>query len=304
MRDLDFVLEIVKPLFGGNSSQPILKEDSMSASLWKTSITFVSLASFVSTQAHLPDRLKRSEDVSETPLILLNEDKTPRCKMNFRPGEAVSQNFSDSVVGHFSIEGLRECDEDDILYTQMFDSDSSIEQAGVGSRVFMGLAALALAAGNAILAACVVTETPPSDDALASPEYGGYNYSSWGSGGSFSFSFNDVPSGDRVDVFTDAACTRAVGSATSEGELLTFVEIPSLAAGTHSFYARAYRGESASACSLVLENYEIEQDIGLEVSDDVALEEELGPADASGLGAGDAHGDDDQEAQEAATPAL
>ena len=243
--------------------------------------------------------------------------------MNFDLDETTS-------VSGISIEGLRECDEDDMIYAEMLSSDSAIDQAGVGGRVFMGLAALALAASNAFLAACgiVTVEDEDAEDAgaLASPEYGGHEYFSSGDDASFSISFNDVPSGDRVKVYTDAACTQKVGKATSSGGYSTDVEIPSLAAGTHSFYAKAYRGEAASACSLALENYEIEQDVGnvgSEVSDDVALEdnatleEEAGPADASDLGAGDVHTGDhvhdenDQDgeeeaavAAEAATPAL
>ncbi len=322
--------------------------------MWKTALTFFSLASLVSTQAHLPDRFKKAEDASETSVVLLNEDKTPRCKL----------------TDNTSVEGLRECDRDDIAHAQMFDTDS-VQLTGVGGKVFMGLSALVLAVGNAVLTcgaslerdeadphqraegpggaiarglgASIIhtavgffvmgkqqlmasalwglfTQLPASYGAyywcnegldklvdyaeehgeagvvfgedstdgaaageatLASPTYSGHDYSAWGDNVSFSLSFDDVPSGDRVDLFTDAACTQAAGSATSEGGWSMEVDVSGIAAGTHSFYARTHRGDETSACTLVLENFEVDQAIGLEVSDDTVLEEELGPADAS-----------------------
>ena len=100
--------------------------------MWKTALTFLSLASFLSTHA---------QDLSEASVVLLNEDKTPRCQ----------------ITDNAFIEGLRECDEDDIVYAQMLTADS-VEQAGVGGRIFMGFSALVLAAGNAALTCRVSLE--------------------------------------------------------------------------------------------------------------------------------------------------
>ena len=104
----------------------------MGTPMVKTVLTFLSLVSFISTQAHLPDHLQKVQDLSEVSVVLLNADKTPRCQM----------------TGNAFIEGLRQCDEDDIIYAQMFGADS-VQQAGVGGKIFMGLSALILAGGNA-----------------------------------------------------------------------------------------------------------------------------------------------------------
>ena len=141
---------------------------------------------------------------------------------------------------------------------------------------------------------------------LAPPDYKSSAYSIQGDDVSFSLSFDNVSNGHYVEVFTDAACTQRVGGALPSGERSTEVEILSLTAGTYSFYAitRTPGGDEASACTLVLENFE--------------LEENLGPALTSGVVAADMDldavdvGDEDDEeavaeavaAEETATPAL
>ena len=95
--------------------------------MWKATLTFFSLASFISTQA---------QNLSEASVVLLNEDQTPRCQL----------------TDNAPVEGLRQCDEGDITYAQRRASDS-VELAGAGGknlgRALMGIFALGLAGFNA-----------------------------------------------------------------------------------------------------------------------------------------------------------
>ena len=96
----------------------------MGMPIWKTALTFLSLASILST---------RAQNLSEASVVLLNEDQTPRCQL----------------TDNTPVEGLRQCDEGDINYAQIL-SSSAVEQAkvGIGGRIFMGLSLMGFAASN------------------------------------------------------------------------------------------------------------------------------------------------------------
>ncbi len=117
----------------------------MGTSLWKITLTFFCIASFVQTQAYLPEHLEREQKAPNAFLILLDEDKTPLCKMDF----VLAGTFSGSVADNAFIKGLRECDERDAAYMQTLDL-GKVVKAGVAGKVAMVLSALILSAVNAV----------------------------------------------------------------------------------------------------------------------------------------------------------
>ena len=93
----------------------------MSVQLLKTALASLSFASLVSTQDHLPDRFK-VQDTSKVSVVFLNEDKTLRCKMDFKFDETFSLRFAYLELDGLSSGNLRKCDEDDIAFIKMLNS--------------------------------------------------------------------------------------------------------------------------------------------------------------------------------------
>ena len=118
------------------------KEDRMIVSPLKVVLAFFGLAFIIQAHAYLPDQFKGGQKTPTAFLIVLNEDKTPRCKLEFESPAPVKHNVF--------VEGLRKCDQSDVAYLQTLEP-YNITKAGVGGgKVMMGLTALVLAVGNAV----------------------------------------------------------------------------------------------------------------------------------------------------------